>query len=98
LIVAKISEIPENGSIIVMVEERKVALFKVDGKVYAMDNTCPHAGGSLGEGHLDGSYVTCPWHAWQFNVTTGDCVTVPQDRIRSYPVEIQGEDIVLNSL
>jgi nitrite reductase/ring-hydroxylating ferredoxin subunit len=55
---------------------RIVALFNVEGTFYAMDGICPHAGGPLGEGELNGSVVTCPWHGWQFDVTTGQhCLT-----------------------
>ena len=93
--VAKVSEIEEGGSKIVDLDGQQVALFKVGGAIYAVGNTCPHSGGPLGEGYLDGSIVTCPWHGWQFDVKTGDCQTVPQDRIRTYPVEIQGDDVVI---
>ncbi|MCY3727734.1 MAG: Rieske (2Fe-2S) protein [Nitrospira sp.] len=54
-----------------------VALFNVDGKILALNNTCPHAGGPLGEGTLDGEVVECPWHGWEFNVRTGACMENP---------------------
>jgi len=53
------------------VEGREIALFNVDGRFHAIDNVCCHAGGPLGEGMLRGAVVTCPWHSWQFDVTTG---------------------------
>ena len=55
-----------------VVEDRVVALFNVDGTLYALDGICPHQGGPLGKGKLTGSVVTCPWHGWQFDVRTGE--------------------------
>lgn len=51
--------------------DRIVALFNVDGTFYALDGICPHQGGPLGKGALAGAIVTCPWHGFQFDVTTG---------------------------
>jgi nitrite reductase (NADH) small subunit/3-phenylpropionate/trans-cinnamate dioxygenase ferredoxin subunit len=69
--VAKINEVPPGTGRIVEVQGIWVALFNVDGTFYAIDNTCPHAGGPLGEGRLDGTIVECPWHGWKFDVVSG---------------------------
>ena len=96
--VAKASEIPVGGSKIVVFEDREVAVFKVKEKeIYAVSNACPHQGGPLGEGYLDGTTVTCPWHAWEFDVRTGACKTVPQNRIKAYKVKIDGDDVWLGA-
>lgn len=55
----------------VVIDDRIVALFNVDGAFYALDGICPHQGGPLGCGELAGMVVTCPWHGWQFDVVTG---------------------------
>ena len=95
--VAKVSDIQTGGSIIVDVEGESIAIFKVkEGEYHAISNTCPHQGGPLGEGHLEGNTVTCPWHAWNFDVRSGACETVPADRIKSYKVKVMGDDILLN--
>lgn len=91
--VAKVSEIEEGKAKVVEVDKRPVALFKVDGKIFAIDNICPHRGGPLDEGYLEGKTVTCPWHAWQFDVTTGACATVPASRQRTYAVRLDGDEI-----
>lgn len=52
-------------------EDRIVALYNVDGTFHALDGVCPHQGGPLGNGTLEGCIVTCPWHGWQFDVRTG---------------------------
>ncbi len=70
-----------------------VALFNVDSSVYALDNTCLHRGGPLGEGTLNGDVVTCPWHGWEYNVRTGEKVNVPAVKVATYPVQVEGNDI-----
>jgi nitrite reductase (NADH) small subunit len=72
---------------------RVIALFNVDGTFYALDGVCPHAGGPLGEGSLDGTVVTCPWHGWQFDVTTGRHCLNPRIEHTKFPVKIEGNDI-----
>ncbi len=73
---------------------RAVAVFNVDGTVYALGGTCTHRGGPLGEGELDGTIVTCPWHGAQFDVTTGQVVGPPAGQsVTAYKVVVQGEDI-----
>jgi nitrite reductase/ring-hydroxylating ferredoxin subunit len=53
------------------VEGKALAVAHVGGEFYAVNNTCVHRGGPLGQGALDGKLVTCPWHGWQFDVTNG---------------------------
>ena len=72
---------------------RVIALFNVDGTYFALDGICPHAGGPLGEGDLSGSVVTCPWHGWQFDVTTGRNALNPRIEQSRFPVKIEGNDI-----
>jgi nitrite reductase (NADH) small subunit len=77
----------------VNVSGRDVALFNVDGSVFCLDNTCLHRGGPLGEGFLEGSIVTCPWHGWQYNVRTGELQIDPSVTIATYPVRVEGNDV-----
>jgi nitrite reductase/ring-hydroxylating ferredoxin subunit len=63
----------------------EVAVFNVDGEFYAIDNSCPHKGAPLSEGQICGHIVECALHGWQFDVRTGECLTVPE-RIRTYKV------------
>ncbi len=73
-----------------------VALYNVGGKYYATHDTCPHRGGPLGEGTLEGDVVTCPWHGFQFNVTTGQCVGPnPALNAGSVAVSVQGGDLLV---
>jgi nitrite reductase (NADH) small subunit len=72
---------------------RVIALFNVGGTYFAMDGICPHAGGPLAEGDVAGPVVTCPWHGWQFDVTTGQNSLNPRIEQARFPVKIEGDDI-----
>jgi nitrite reductase (NADH) small subunit len=74
---------------------REIALFNVGGTFYAIDNTCKHRGGSLGEGELDGTVVTCPLHAWTYDVTSGECFDDPSCAIYRFPVKVEGNDVLI---
>ena len=76
----------------------QVAIFNVDGKLYATQNACTHAGGPLCEGSLWGDTVTCPWHGSEFDVRTGEVLNGPADTpLKVYHVEVQGGLIVLRN-
>lgn len=72
---------------------KTIALFNVAGEYHAVDNACPHRGGPLGEGDLDGTAVVCPWHAWRWDVTTGANVNNPAIRIPRLPVTVEAGEI-----
>ncbi len=72
-----------------------IAVFRQrNGKVFAIQNECPHRGGPLSEGILGAGSVICPFHAWKVNVETGECVSDPCT-LRTYPVRLDGESIYL---
>ena len=91
--VARVGDIPPGTGRTVEVQGVWIALFNVDGSFYAVDNTCPHAGGPLGEGHLDGHVVECPRHGWLFNVQTGKRPENPNITVACCPVRIEGNQI-----
>jgi len=68
----------------------------VAGKLFAINNVCLHRGGPLGQGELDRQIVTCPWHGWQYDVTTGKLVTNAAVGVETYAVEVRGEDIFID--
>jgi nitrite reductase (NADH) small subunit len=95
--VARVSELSPGTGKVVGTDGRSVALFNVDGVFYAIDNTCTHRGGPLGEGALIGEIVTCPWHGAQFNVRTGAVTRPPAPSgVRSYPVKVEGDDVLVD--
>jgi nitrite reductase/ring-hydroxylating ferredoxin subunit len=94
---AKMEEIPPGTIREIQVDGNKaVALANVEGKLYAINNTCLHRGGPLGQGELLGKTVTCPWHGWQYDVTTGKILMNPTVGVECYPVELRGDDIFID--
>ena len=75
---------------------KAVALFNVNGTFYATSNTCIHRGGPLGQGFLEGQNVTCPWHSWQYDVTTGENVVNREMKVASYPVKVEDGLVLVN--
>ena len=90
---AKLSEIPAGSIREVHVGGKALALANVGGTLYAIDNTCLHRGGPLGEGQLDGKIVTCPWHGWQFDVSTGKAVQNPNAGVGCFRTEVSGDEV-----
>jgi nitrite reductase (NADH) small subunit len=88
-----LSEVPPGSAREFAAGGRVVALFNVEGTLYALDGICPHAGGPLGEGMLSGAVVTCPWHGWQFDVTTGRHCLNPRMEHTRFPLRIEGNDV-----
>lgn len=91
--VAQASEIAPGQGKTVEANGREIAIFNVGGTLHAIDNACKHRGGSLGEGELDGSIVTCPLHAWTYDVTNGECFDDPECGVSIYPVKVEGGDV-----
>jgi nitrite reductase (NADH) small subunit len=77
------------------VGDRVVALFRIGDEFYAMDGICPHAGGPLGKGYVSGTRVTCPWHGWQFDVTTGRHCLTPNISHEIFPVVVENGDVYI---
>jgi nitrite reductase/ring-hydroxylating ferredoxin subunit len=93
--VASVDELPSNGGIAVDVGEKRIALFRHQGEIFALDETSPHRGGPLHEGVLDRGVVLCPWHQWQFDLKTGCSPVNPLSRVRVYAVRVEGSDVIL---
>jgi NAD(P)H-dependent nitrite reductase small subunit len=91
--VADVSEIPSGRGRVLEVAGRQLAVFNLDGKFYAMDNTCPHRGGPLGDGMVVGNVVTCPWHGWQFDVSNGRSMRNASVCVTTFPTSVDGTTI-----
>lgn len=91
--IAMTRELPPGRTKVALVAGRMIALFNVQGTIYAIDNECPHQGGPIGDGSLKGTVVSCPWHLWQYDVTSGKCLSNPYANVHSYPVQVK-EDAV----
>jgi nitrite reductase/ring-hydroxylating ferredoxin subunit len=93
---ASVGDLPPGKGKVVEAGGQTFALFNVDGAYYAIDNRCPHHGGPLGEGRLEGHVVTCPWHRHEFNVVTGEIVSMlVRPNVNTYPVVVEGSDVLV---
>jgi len=86
--VAHLDQLPPGRGMVVTVRGLAVALFNVEGAVYAMEDACRHAGASLGGGELRGTIVRCPAHGWRYDVCTGQTIYEPGYEVASFPVQV----------
>ena len=87
---ASVDDIPPDDVIGVQVGGRDIALYRVDGEVFATDNLCSHGQARLCDGFLLGHEIECPFHQGRFDVRTGQATCLPAtEAIRSFPVKIE---------
>jgi nitrite reductase (NADH) small subunit len=72
-----------------------VCLANVGGELSALDNVCPHRQGPLGQGWVEGEAVVCPWHSWAFHAKTGVAEYPEGERVASFAVRVDGEDVLV---
>jgi NAD(P)H-dependent nitrite reductase small subunit len=94
--VAQVADVAEGTATSVLVGEREVALFHVDGTFYALQNRCPHQGAPLCEGRITGQTVTCPWHAWTFRLEDGR-MPAGFSIIDSFDVRVDGGTVAVRA-
>jgi len=101
--VAQTNEIPEGGKKKVSVEGKDILITNIQNKYYAVDNKCPHMGGSLYDGKLEGSHIVCPKHGSVFDVTNGEVVhggkllfiNIKVHNLAQYPLKVENTDIMI---
>jgi nitrite reductase (NADH) small subunit len=91
--VASASDVPPGEVRVVEAAGKPIALVNAEGTFYAMDNTCLHRGGPLGEGDLEGTVLTCPWHGWRWDVRSGANVNNPAVKVSCFPVTVEGDAV-----
>ena len=84
-----VSDFAEGTATELVVRDRIVAVFCVAGQLFAMDGVCPHQGGPLGKGTLDGCILTCPWHGWQFDIHEGKSQLTPNVKQPTFDLKIE---------
>jgi nitrite reductase/ring-hydroxylating ferredoxin subunit len=75
--------------------ERQICIANSGGEISAMDNVCPHRGGPLGQGIVEDGKLICPWHAWAFDVKTGEATHTPQAKVDVYEIKVAGGDVLV---
>jgi nitrite reductase (NADH) small subunit/3-phenylpropionate/trans-cinnamate dioxygenase ferredoxin subunit len=91
--VCRVGELAEGEGKTVALGPKLVAVFRADGRYYAIDDCCPHMGASLSGGYVVGGTVTCPWHAWRFRLADGAWADYPRVKIGCYPVRVEGDEV-----
>jgi nitrite reductase/ring-hydroxylating ferredoxin subunit len=94
--VASTADLSPGNAMKVEVDGQELALYNVDGKFFCTSNICPHQGGPLHEGMLEGSNVVCPWHAWVFDVSSGQSPVNPRAKIPCFQTKVEGKDVLVN--
>lgn len=110
--IAEVDDVPERGPLLVEVEGVEIGIYEVDGAFYAVANYCIHQGGPLCEGQVSGtldvdeSYelvytreeeiVSCPWHGWEFDITTGNHLARDEFQIPTYDIHQQDGSLFVN--
>lgn len=108
--IASTQELAEGSAKKFLVQGTEILLAKVNGKYYAAENRCPHMGGDLSQGHLEGNVITCPRHGSQFDLTDGSVIRWlksaglissvakalrPPRKLTTYNVKIEGNDVMV---
>ena len=94
--IAETKDCPPGRAIECVAGDRIVALYNVDGEFYALDGVCPHQGGPLGDGALQGCIVTCPWHGWQFDVRTGQNQLSAKMIQPKFALKVEGTSVLVD--
>src|SRR5262245_23698218 len=90
-----VEQLPPGRGTEVSVHGQPIALFNVEGRFYAISNTCLHRGGPLGQGFVEGSTVTCPWHAWTFDVATGKNVVNEELKVTCFETKVEDGHVLV---
>ena len=89
-------DVPEGDVVGVKVAGKDIALYEVEGEIFATDNLCTHGAARLSDGFLEGREIECPLHQGSFDIKTGRAVSVPcKDDIRVYPVKIENGKVFI---
>jgi nitrite reductase/ring-hydroxylating ferredoxin subunit len=94
--VASIDDFPPGSAKLLETDSLEIALYNVEGAVYATSNVCPHQGASLADGELNGEEILCPWHRWCFNVKDGVSPLNPRLKVKTYAVKLEGKKILID--
>ncbi len=94
-VIGRAADVPEGERLIVQIDDLSIGVFRHEGDWYALRNHCLHRAGPVATGTLKGDTLTCPWHGYQYRLTTGEYLNDPSIALDTYKVEVRGEDLVL---
>ncbi|MGH7366741.1 MAG: Rieske (2Fe-2S) protein [Candidatus Rokuibacteriota bacterium] len=93
--VLDVADLAPGKGVLVTVNDRDVAVFRRGEEILAIGNDCPHQGGSLCDGWVEGEIVICPLHGWEFDMRTGACMTVPGESVPCYIATVEDGAVYL---
>jgi 3-phenylpropionate/trans-cinnamate dioxygenase ferredoxin subunit len=96
--VAALADLADDAALPAELGNRRIALYRLDGEVYALDDVCTHALALLSQGFIENGAVECPLHGARFDIATGRCLAPPATvDLRAYPVRIEGDDVLVRA-
>jgi nitrite reductase (NADH) small subunit len=93
--VLELAALPPGEVALVSVDGEDVAVLRRGDEILAIGNQCPHQGGSLADGFVEGDIVTCPLHGWEFDLRSGACMTIPGESVPRYAVMVEDGAVFL---
>ena len=94
--VCGVSEAPTEGQVMeAEAQGVSLCLARVNGELAALDNWCPHRQGPMGQGWIEGNTVVCPWHAWSFDVRSGQSEFPGNEQLVVFPVKVEGDEVLV---
>ncbi|MEI6305209.1 MAG: Rieske (2Fe-2S) protein [Deltaproteobacteria bacterium] len=93
--IAKISEVPNFGKKLVVVDGREVLLVNIKGSIHACENECPHQGSPMTSAIVKDGMISCPRHGFRFHLSDGECIDRPDMTLKIFPVRLDGDDIMV---
>ena len=96
--IASLSQLRDDEAYPVKLGERPIALYRLDGQVYAIDDVCTHEFAVLSQGFIEGRAIECPLHQAKFDIATGKCLTGPATvDLNRYAVRIEGDGVYVSA-
>jgi nitrite reductase/ring-hydroxylating ferredoxin subunit len=93
---ASVGDLPVEGRKLFRHYDKRIALFRTERAIHAIDNRCPHQGYGLLDGDVKGETLTCAWHNWKFELDQGGLCSFGGESVRSYPVEVRGDQVFVD--
>jgi nitrite reductase (NADH) small subunit/3-phenylpropionate/trans-cinnamate dioxygenase ferredoxin subunit len=98
-VLGKVCDFASGAAVAVQAGRRTIAVFRVGDEFFAVNNACPHKGASLCDGEIviSDKLVRCPWHHWNWRLDNGKLESDPRQRLRTYEVAVNGNEVVLRA-
>ena len=93
--VGRVEDLAEGQATVAQVDGQRIAIFHVGERYYALEASCPHEGGPLADGVIEGIRISCPWHGYDFHLKSGECGLDPVLRALTYPVKVQDGGLLI---